>query len=208
MRTIYVFRHRLTMHMQQTGENLFEQTFEQITAEQLLQFSLKSHHQRVDSTRIASNIREMSRLQLLVEVLQRTHRMLNKAGQLEWESEFGPYLKGTSGQYTYRLKGKGVHRPHLEAIGKLMSRLVSELATDYQDHQTYQILVRVFDEHFNQSAAGSSPKDGTDLNADILQSPDDPFDFAQGRLRGQLSEQTGRKLCRLCGQHHRNQPSG
>ncbi len=174
MRTIYVFRHRLTMHMQQTGENLFEQSFEQITAEQLSQFSLKSNHQRVDSTQIASNIREMSRLQLLVEVLQRTHRMLNEAGQLDWEAEFGPYLKGTSGQYTYRLKGKGVHRPHLEAIGKLMSRLVSELAADYQDHQTYQILVQVFEEHFKQSSAGSSPKNGTDLNASILQSPDDP----------------------------------
>jgi hypothetical protein len=173
MRTIYTFRHRLVKHMQQTGENLFEQTFEQITAEQLAAFSVKSNHQRVDSTQIASNIREMSRLQLLVEVLQRVHRMLSEADQVHWETEFGPYLKGTSGQYTYRLKGKEVYQPHLKAIGDLMHRLTVELAADYQEHETYQILIRVFDEHFNQSDDNSNPKDGSDLSAGNLQSPDD-----------------------------------
>jgi hypothetical protein len=173
MRTIYVFRHRLVKHMQQTGENLFEQTFEQITTEQLAKFSLKTNHQRIDSTQIASNIREMSRLQLLVEVLQRVHRMLSEAEQSHWETEFAPYLKGTSGQYTYRLKGKGSQQPHLEAIGTLMSRLVTELADDYQNHETYQVLLRVFNEHFNQSDDGIGPKNGSDLSASNLQSPDD-----------------------------------
>ncbi len=165
MRTIYGFRQRLMEHMQGTGQNLFEETFEQVTEEQLVKFSLKTNRQRIDSTQIASNIREMSRLQLLVEVLQRTHRMLNEAEQSHWESNFAPYLKGTSGQYTYRLKGKGVHRPHLEAIGELMSRLVTELAAEYQDHETYQVLLRVFNEHFNPSDEGVDPKDGSDLKA-------------------------------------------
>lgn len=174
MRTIYVFRHRLTKHMQQTGENLFEHSFEAITKDQLAQYSLKTNHQRIDSTQVASNIREMSRLQLLVEVLQRTHRMLSEADQAHWQAEFASYLKGTSGQYTYRLKGKDAHRPHLEAIGELMSRLVTDLAVDYQDHESYQILKRVFNEHFKQSEDGTHPKDGDELKADSLQSPDDP----------------------------------
>lgn len=174
MRTIYVFRQRLSQHMQATGENLFEQTFEQVTAEQLEKFSLKTNRQRIDSTQIASNIREMSRLQLLVEVVQRVHRMLNEAELAQWEKEFAPYLKGSSGQYTWRLKGQQAHRPHLEAIGKLMARLVRELADDYQDHETYQLLVRVFKEHFNQTDDHVDPKDGGDLTADNLQSPDDP----------------------------------
>ena len=174
MRTIYVFRHRLTKHMQQTGENLFEQSIEAITMEQLVQFSLQTNHQRIDSTQIASNIREMSRLQLLVEVLQRTHRMLSETDQEYWKTEFAPYLKGTSGQYTYRLKGKDAHGPHLEAIGELMFHLVTELAVDYQDPENYQILKRVFDEHFNQSEQGTRPKGRDELKADSLQSPDDP----------------------------------
>ena len=173
LRTIYVFRRRLAEHMQHSGENLFEQTFEQVTDEQLAKFKLKSNQQRVDSTQIASNIRETSRLQLLVEVLQRVHRMLSRADQPQWQAEFEPYLKGTSGQYTYRLKGEGAHRPHLEKIGVLMSHLIKELAATYQEHETYQILVRVFNDHFTSTDDGPNPKNGDDLKADSLQSPDD-----------------------------------
>lgn len=173
MRTIYVFRNRLVKHMSETGENLFEQTFEQVTEEQIAKFSLKTNNQRIDSTQIASNIREMSRLQLLVEVLQRVHRMLNEGEQEDWKSEFAPYVKGTSGQYTWRLKGKGGYGSHLEAIGQLMTRLLKELADDYQAHESYQMLKRVFNEHYNQSGADVEPKDGRELSASNLQSPDD-----------------------------------
>jgi hypothetical protein len=173
MRTIYTFRERLVKQMQEKGENLLEQTFEQITDKQLEKFSLKTNRQRIDSTQIASNIREMSRLQLLVEVVQRVHRMLNEAEQAQWANDFEPYLKGTSAQYTYHLKGKEAHRPHLQAIGKLMGRLATDLAADYQTHQTYQILSRVFKEHFSQSADGIDPKNGQELEASNLQSPDD-----------------------------------
>ena len=58
----------------------------------------------MDSTRIASNIEQMGRLQLLVEVLQRVHRMLNAAGQVHYADAFAPYLRGSSGQYIYHLK--------------------------------------------------------------------------------------------------------
>jgi len=183
MRTIYVFRERLRKHMRETGEDLFEQTFEQVTEEQLAQFKLKTGRQRVDSTQIASNIREMSRLQLLVEVLQRVHRMLSKEDRERWEAEFAPYVKGTSGQYTYRLKGEGAHRPHLEAIGELMARLVKELAGDYGEHETYRTLKRVFSEHFRQREEGTHPKDGQEVSAGSLQSPDD-LEASYRRKRG------------------------
>ena len=110
LRTVYNFRNRLTKHMQETGENLFEQVFEQITDEQLAAFQLKTDKLRMDSTLIASNIREMTRLQLLVEVLQRTHRMLAERDkdQQQYAEAFAPYLKGSSGQYIYRLKAGDV----------------------------------------------------------------------------------------------------
>lgn len=174
LRTIYDFRARLTAHMQEKGVNLFAQTFEEISGEQLVEFNLKSSRQRVDSTQIGSNIREMSRLQLLVEVLQRVHRMLSGSDKAKWAEEFVPYLKGSSGQYTYQLKGKDAHRPHLEAIGDLMARLIAELPAVYHQHETWAVLQRVFDEHFNQDDEGNGPKDDGDLRASSLQSPDDP----------------------------------
>jgi hypothetical protein len=40
LRTLYNFRQRVTKHMQESGENLFEKTFEQITDEQITAFEL------------------------------------------------------------------------------------------------------------------------------------------------------------------------
>ena len=173
LRTVYNFRQRLSQHMQETGENLFNKTFEQITDEQLAAYALKTDQQRMDSTQIGSNIREMSRLQLLVEVLQRVYRALTPADQTAWTDAFAPYLKGSSGQYLYRLKGRGAHQPHLEAIGQLMHRLMTELVATYAQTPVYQLLTRVFAEHFNLVAAQAQPKAGTELSATILQSPDD-----------------------------------
>ena len=175
MRTIYVFRERLSGHMRERGENLFERTFEQVTREQVERFRLKTGRQRIDSTQIASNIREMSRLQLLVEVLQRVYRMLSEEDKKRRAAEFAAYVKGTSGQYTYHLKGEGAHRGHLKAIGELMARLVKDLAEDYEEHETWRLLKRVFGEHFEVSGEeGGKPKEGREVKADSLQSPDDP----------------------------------
>jgi hypothetical protein len=172
LRTVYNFRLRLTEHMQETGENLFEQVFEQITDEQLAAFQLKTDKLRMDSTLIASNIREMTRLQLLVEVLQRTHRMLKEEDQQQYAEAFAPYLKGSSGQYIYHLKAGDVVE-HLQGIGELMAQLTDELATRYGDEPAYQVLQRVFQEHFQLDEATLRPKAGEELKASSLQSPDD-----------------------------------
>jgi hypothetical protein len=46
----------------------------------------------MDSTLVASNIRRMGRVQLLVEVLQRVQRMLNKSDQERYAADFAPYV--------------------------------------------------------------------------------------------------------------------
>ena len=172
LRTLYNFRQRVTKHMQETGENLYEKAFEQITDEQIAAFELKTDKLRMDSTMIASNIREMTRLQLLVEVLQRVHRMLDETDQQRYAEAFAPYLKGSSGQYIYRLKGEDVPE-HLQRLGELMHQLVEELAARYGEEFPYQVLQRVFQEHFMLHEATLRPKEGEELSASSLQSPDD-----------------------------------
>lgn len=181
LRTMYNFRHRLSDHMQTTGEDLLAQAFEQVTDEQVVAFSLKTNKLRMDSTQIASNIRQYSRLQLLVEVLQRLHRDLSEADQQTYASEFAAYLKGSSGQYVYRVKPEA-YASHLEQIGQVMHHLVLELAVAYASQPSYQMLVRVFNEHFiieekddndDDKHAGLRPRQGDELRASSLQSPDD-----------------------------------
>jgi hypothetical protein len=172
LRTVYNFRQRMTQHMQETGENLIEAAFEQVTDEQIAAFELKSNKLRMDSTLIASNIREMSRLQLLVEVLQRVHRMLAEPDQQRYTDEFEPYLKGSSGQYIYHIKGEE-SQAHLQQIGELMAQLLAELPDSYADEPAYQVLERVFQEHFVSQERELQVKAGQELSASSLQSPDD-----------------------------------
>lgn len=186
LRTLYYFRERLSRHMQERGENLLDQTFEQVTDGQIRAFALKTGKQRTDSTQLASNIRQMGRVQLLVTVLQRVHRMLTEVDQQRYADLFAAYLKGHAGQYVYHSKMEELP-VHLERIGADMQRLLHELREDYQEEAVYQMLARVFTEHFRQEKEQLLVKTGEELSADSLQSPDD--------LEATYREKRGKGYC-------------
>lgn len=94
-----------------------------MTDEPLRAFSLKTGKQRMDSTQLASNIRQMGRVQLLVTVLQRVHRMLSEEEQPRYAELFEPYLKGHAGQHVYHLKTEELPE-HLQRIGRDMQHLL------------------------------------------------------------------------------------
>jgi hypothetical protein len=183
LRTVYNFRYRVAKHMQETGENLIDQAFEQVTDEQIAAFNLQTNKLRMDSTLIASNIRAMTRLQLLVEVVQRTHRILDEVDQQQYADDFSPYIKGSSGQYIYRIK-REEYDEHIRRVGELMYRMVAELRAKYANEAAYQILERVFKEHFLIDESAVRVKQGKELSASSLQSPDD-WEATYRRKRGQ-----------------------
>ncbi|MFZ3151066.1 MAG: transposase [Anaerolineaceae bacterium] len=171
-RTLYYFRERLSRYMQETGINLLDQAFEQVTDKQITAYHLKTGKQRMDSTQIASNIREVSRLQLLVEVLQRVYRMLTEEDQGYYAEVFAPYIQGHAGQYVYHIKGQDTGE-HLQKIGELMQHLLVELGSNYAQEPVYQMFMRVFGEHFRVEEKALKIKEGKELSASSLQSPDD-----------------------------------
>lgn len=189
LRTVYNFRRRVSDHQQATGENLFEQAFAQITDEQVAAFQVKTHQLRMDSTQLASNVRHFSRLQLLVEVAQRVDRMLTDAERARYAERFQPYVRGTSGQFMYHLKGETT-APHLQQLGELFQTLVLELEPTYAAHETYQLLVRVFREQFQliETAAPleAAPPPDTAISPASVPSPADlpepPVQLAVERL--------------------------
>lgn len=172
LRTLYYFRERLSRYMQETGINLLEKAFEKVTDQQIAAYQLKTGKQRMDSTQLASNIRTMGRLQLLVEVMQRVYRILTKEDQDHYAEEFRPYVQGHAGQYVYHLKGQDTSE-HLQKIGELMQRLLVELEPSYTQEPVYQMLIRVFGEHFKVEEKILKLKLGKELSASSLQSPDD-----------------------------------
>jgi hypothetical protein len=172
LRSLYYFRERVSRYMQEKGVNLIEKAFEQVTDQQIQAYQLKTGKQRMDSTQIASNMREMSRLQLLVEVLQRVQRMLKEEDQKGYAEAFAPFIQGHAGQYVYHLKGQDTGE-HLQTIGELMQRLLAELQANYAQEPVYHMLERVFGEHFRVEEKVVKTKLAKELSASSLQSPDD-----------------------------------
>jgi hypothetical protein len=126
----------------------------------------------MDSTMLGSNIRQMGRLQLLVEVLQRVYRMLSDEEKAQYAEVFVEYVKGHAGQYIYRLK-RDDYASHMQRIGTVMQFLLVELRAAHAQELAYQVLERVFGEHFKIEAEIVSAKEASELSAKSLQSPDD-----------------------------------
>ncbi len=173
LRTLYYFRERLSRYNLAYGVNLLTQAFEQITDQQVTALQVKTARQRMDSTQIASNILDMSRLQLLVEALQRMHRILSEADRQRYSETLAPYLQGHSGQYVYRIKGRQAIETHLQQIGEVIQRLLEALRESYAQTPAYQVLARFFADNFRLEAQAVRPKANQELAADSLQSVDD-----------------------------------
>jgi hypothetical protein len=169
LRTLYYFRQRLSKYNQEHGLNLVAQAFEDITDQQMVVLKVKASIQRMDSTQIASNILDMSRLQLLVEGLQRLWRILSEAEKQSYDEWLGKYVKSGSGQYVYRVKGKEETAAHTLQVGQVIQRLLDETQAAYGKTPIYQVLERLFQENFNLTKEGTQVKPNEEIGAGCLQ---------------------------------------
>lgn len=173
--TLFNFQNKVLFHEQQTGENLIEKVFDNLSAKQLKQLEVKTDIQRTDSTLVASNIRRYSRLQLLIEVLLRLERILDEGDKAEISKLVDPFLKKGSEKYIYGLKAADIPR-ELSKLGKIYHDVFMYLAdkTVYAHTKEFVNFERVFTEHFIVVDNSATPKDPSQLNSSMLQSPDDP----------------------------------
>ena len=172
LRTLYYFRAALVEYEQKHEINLIQKATEQITDEQILQFQVKTGLQRMDSTQLQSNIRKMSRLQLLVEIIHRLYRVLSEADKRRYDSLFCSYVKEDSQHYCYRVTRDEVV-PRLEQIGIDLAEMLEAFEAAYGQEQAYRDAARVFGEHFRWEEGTVIIKTGKELSGSTLQSPDD-----------------------------------
>ena len=173
IRSLYYFRERLSKYNADQGINLLEKAFEKITDAQIVDLKVRTGMQRMDSTQIASNIVSASRLQLLVEAVQRVERILIETDRARLSETFAPYIKDSAGHYTYRVKGREAQQEHLQKIGQTIHALLQDLKNDYAAELAYQVLERIFAENFNLLETGPRAKDNTEISSSCLQSVDD-----------------------------------
>jgi len=170
--TLFNFQNRLSEHQTKTGENLLECVFDRLTEKQLKTLKIKTSIQRTDSTFAASNIRNYTRLQLLVETLLRTERILNDKDKKRFRSRLEGYLKGTSGKYIYQLRRSDI--PHeLEQIAQAFGWVFETFKSRYGSDPVFSVFERIFREQFKEDQGTVIPRDPEELHSGCVQSPDD-----------------------------------
>lgn len=172
LRTTYYFRRRMSEYALKTGKNLLADVFKAVTDEQIQKYKVNTRLQRMDSTQILSNIADLSRLELLVEAIQRLYRILSPADRSQYEDVFRPYTKETAGQYTYRIHGKEAVWQQIEQVGQVLAGLLEQLHS-YQEEPVYQTVQRFFDENFQRVETLVKAKTNDQITPGCLQSFDD-----------------------------------
>lgn len=172
--TLFNFQNRILAYEQQTGINLIEQVFDNLTRRQIKELSLKTDIQRTDSTLISSNIKKYSRVQLLIEVLIRLERILDETDKQRIGTRLQAYLGKGSEKYVYGLKSNELPR-ELEKLGKVYYAVYTEITgrNKYHDKKEFINFQRVYKEHFVVVHGEVSARPTNELNSSMLQSPDD-----------------------------------
>lgn len=170
--TYYLFGRRLTAYEQETGINLMERCFEQVTGEQIKIFKISGKSVRMDSKLIGSNIAQYSRYELihrtLCKVLRDERIMIMLNPKLRKGAE--AWLNEDSSKTVYR-SNKDEMAQRLVKIGSYIYDVLKRLK---EDAPGYDLLHRVFHDQYVVEKGKVEPRDKHKIASDSLQSPDDP----------------------------------
>lgn len=170
--TFFNFLKRLYNHFTETGEDLIEQVFDNLTSKQLKALKIKTNIQRTDSFMANSNIKNYTRLQLLLELVRRIYRNLSDDDKEGYKEKFGPYIKKSSGQYIYSLTSADIPK-ELEKIASLYYWINKDLKERYLSLEIFKVFERLFLEHFMIVQDKIKVKEHKQLHSSCVQSIDD-----------------------------------
>lgn len=174
LRTLYYFRQRVRDYAEKTGVNLIEKVFEQVTDSQLEAVKIATGWQRMDSTQMLSNLAKMTRLGLLISILQQVHQGLPASRQAQWAERWQFYLEKRPHQVCYRIAATEVD-DHLVIIGQELCAVEAELAQGRDEDETLKLVRRVLGEQYIREAGGEvTLRPEKEVPSDSLQSPHDP----------------------------------
>lgn len=172
--TYYLFRKRIVDHANETGENLLDTVFAQITKDQCLEFEVSGKRMRMDSKLMGSNIAWLGRYELIHGTLRLFHKTLKKNGHTENETlnRMGELLKMDGNKVAYTSTDQEI-KSRLEELGELIYKILPVFSSTQNAH--YDTLKRVFDEQYE---VGQNkvvlPRAKKEISAKSVQSPHDP----------------------------------
>jgi hypothetical protein len=116
----------------------------------------------------------MTRLELLVAVLQAVHKQLPETTQERWGERWAQYLEGRPHQVCYKIPTAEME-DHLVAIGQELCTVEGELTRQAPGSEVLVLIRRVLGEQYEcGSDEGVTLRPPEEMSAGSLQSPHDP----------------------------------
>ena len=174
IRTLYNFRRRVVAYAQEHGVNLMLEVFESLTTRFIEKAGVCTDIIRMDSTQITSNMRRMSRIDIMSRTLQQFLKGLDLEEIARYQQAYEQYID------------EDKRKAYLESIAE-PSRALETIASDmlevltrYQEHPdysqqaAYHLLERVLNDQTVIVEEQLQVKAGKDIASDSCQSPFDP----------------------------------
>ena len=173
--TYYLFRKRIHEYHKQNQVDLIEKVFQQITSDQVLAFDVSGRSIRMDSKLIGSNIASCTRYEIVHDTLVLFYKEMIKTTNIKLAdddlAQLNKLSETTGNKVVYHLTRKEVQKRLLN-LGVLCYKVLS--VYEEKDNKYYQLLKRVFDEHFRLGENGQTelrPKE--EIKSGSVQSPFD-----------------------------------
>ncbi|MDO8634664.1 MAG: transposase, partial [Dehalococcoidia bacterium] len=192
IRTVYYNRERLLEYEARIGRNLLEEEFKNITDDALKELGVDTRTQRMDTSFVGSFIKKMSRLEIVVKVLQNFYKELSEVEQRRWQPLLGEYLEEEAQHLSFRLKRSEVEA-HLKKVGEWLFKLHEAYADDttISGLKSYQHMGRALREQFQvtqeKEEVTIEVKPAKEISSSSMQNPAD--DTATFRRKGEEDNQ-------------------
>lgn len=176
----YGLRRRICKHEEETGVNLFDKCFKQITKLQAKEYRISGKAIRMDSKLISSNIAWYSRYEIIHETF------VKSATKEELERIADQLVRQQALEFFTEDAKKTVYRTDSETMGKRLLDLgiVIDYVLTHSIAKNKSLLERVFSEQYEKSDDGVvSVRDKRKISAKSVLNPNDPDAEYRGKQK-------------------------
>lgn len=170
--SIFNFQKRLIDHLVQTGEDLLDNVFQQLTQGQIQEYKVDTSIQRGDSFLVGSNIVSYTRLRLLIEIIIRISRILDIKDKNSLQEILSDYNTNSSSNYIYHVTKEDLPKEYFK-IAQVYKEIYKLVEGKYKADLAYKNFIRVLNEHFDIKSGSITYKPNNEIQSSSLLSPDD-----------------------------------
>ncbi|HVI40546.1 MAG TPA: transposase [Anaerovoracaceae bacterium] len=176
-RSLSRFRERCNAYEAQTGNDLIHDCVVLLSKEMAGIMNIHSNLKRMDSLMVASNIKKMSRLELLYTCVANLVKLMHQKQDDSSLSGLEHYYEADDHNRVIYYNRSMETTSKIDTILADAKRLIPVCAGSYDEISEYQLLLRVINEQTAADENGNyhlKTKEDNSMNSEVLQNPSDP----------------------------------